>query len=45
MCGVTTEIRCVSKVEGYNEIFEIIVARSTAEIMSYDYRRTPAMMS
>jgi len=32
---VTTEIRCVTKTEGYNDVFEVTVARSKVEIMSH----------
>ena len=33
--GVTTEIRCVTKTEVYNDVFEVTVARNKAEIMSH----------
>ena len=44
MYGVITEIRCVTKAEGYNDVFEVIVARSTAEITSHGHTHTPAMI-
>jgi hypothetical protein len=44
-CGVKPEIRYVTRVDGYNDVFEVIVARNTAEIMSHGYTHTLEMIS
>jgi hypothetical protein len=44
MYVVRTECRYVSTAEHYNDVFEVTVARGTAEIMSHGYTPTPEVM-